>query len=191
MSRPIWTNTDTNRYMPAQVFDFDAPLPERLYWDASFLVHATYPGGRYHQLCRAFLGKLSTVEQTLSYVSTLALDETVFTLIQLKLAEDYPEHGFWEMYHENPETIQPHLGELRALVERLSRDPRIQIVGQSSDSMLTALDYMDDYSILPRDALHLTVMARYGIACIVTTDSDFLLVNDLMIYTCNPRILAR
>ncbi len=83
------------------------------------------------------------------------------------------------------------MSELRTLVERLSHDTRIQILGQSRESMLTALDYMDAYSILPRDALHLTAMARYGIHAVVTTDSDFLPVNDLSIYTCHPRILAR
>jgi predicted nucleic acid-binding protein len=177
--------------MPARVFDFDAELPDKLYWDASFLVHATYPGGRYHQQCYAFLDRLSDVEQTLSYVSTLALDETVFTLIQLKLAEDHPERAFWEVYREDPQAIRPYLSELRTLVERLSDDPRVQIVGQLSGSMLSALGYMEDYPLLPRDALHLTIMAQHGVDCVVTSDADFLPVDDLRIYTCNPRILAR
>jgi len=50
---------------------------------------------------------------------------------------------------------------------------------------------MGDYSLLPRDALHLTTMAHYGADGIVTTDDDFLVVNGLHIYTCNPRILAK
>ena len=77
--------------MSAQVFDFDAPLPGLLYWDASFLVHATYPAGRYHQACYGFLDRLSGTEGTLSCVSTLALDETVFTLIRLKVIEGHPD----------------------------------------------------------------------------------------------------
>jgi hypothetical protein len=51
--------------MSAQVFDFDAPLPPLLYWDASFLVHATYPAGRYHRKCYAFLERLSSARDTL------------------------------------------------------------------------------------------------------------------------------
>ena len=115
--------------MAAQVFDFDAPLPERLYWDASFLVHAVYPAGRYHQECYAFLERLSDAREVFSYVSTLALDETIFTLIQLKTTEDHPEEGFWEVYRQNPQVIQPYLGEMRRLLERLSVDPRIETVG--------------------------------------------------------------
>lgn len=92
--------------MAALIFDFDAQLPRQLYWDASFLVHATYPAGRYHRECYEFLERLSDAEDTLSYVSTLALDEVVFTLIQLRVAEDHPERGFWDIYRENPQAIQ-------------------------------------------------------------------------------------
>jgi hypothetical protein len=87
--------------MSALISDFDAALPGPLYWDASFLVHATYPAGRYHRQCYAFLERLGSARDTLSYVSTLALDETVFTLIRLKVVEDHPGRGFWEVYREN------------------------------------------------------------------------------------------
>ena len=156
--------------MAALTFGFDAPLPKRLYWDASFLVHATYPASRYHRECSVFLERLSDAEGTLSYVSTLALDEMVFTLLQLKMGEDHPERGFWDVYRENPQAMQPHLGQLRALVERLSVDPRIQIVGTEPQFIPVALDYMGDYSLLPRDALHLATMAHYGADGIVTTE---------------------
>jgi hypothetical protein len=56
--------------MAVLVFDFDAPLPRQLYWDASFLVHAAYPAGRYHRECYKFLKRLSDAEDTLSYISS-------------------------------------------------------------------------------------------------------------------------
>lgn len=177
--------------MGASVFDFDAPLPSLLYWDASFLVHATYPAGRYHRACHGFLARLSDALETLSYVSTLALDETIFTLIQLKVTEDHPNQGFWDVYHENPRVILPYLGELRALVERVASDPRIVLVGAEPEEMSVMLDYMDRYAFLPRDALHLATLDRCGGAAIVTTDDDFLPVDDLNIFTCNPRILSQ
>lgn len=176
--------------MPDRILDFDAQLPARLYWDASFLVHTTYPAGRYHRECYAFLDRLNGAEDTFSYVSTLALDETIFTLIQLKVEEEHPEQGFWDVYRGNPQVIQPHLGGLWALVDRLSSDSRVKIVGTGSQAVSFALDYMDDYSLLPRDALHLTIMARCGVDSIVTTDYDFVPVDEVYIYTCNPRILS-
>ncbi len=176
--------------MGALVSDFDSPLPALLYWDASFLVHATYPGGRYHRACYAFLERLSGAGDTLSLASTLTLDEAIFALIQLKVMEDHPDQSFWEIYRENSRVIQPHLGELRALVDRLAIDPRIRLIGTEPEELSTMLDYMDRYAVLPRDALHLSTMDRYGADTIVTTDDDFLSVDGLQIVTCNPRILA-
>lgn len=176
--------------MHNRIFDFDDPLPARLYWDASFIVHATYPAGRYHQECYTFLDRLGDAQGSLSYVSTLALDEAIFTLIQLKVEEKHPDQGFWEVYRQNPDVIQPHLEELRTLINRLFSEPRIKVVGTESQAMSMALDHMESYSLLPRDALHLTTMARQGMDDIVTTDSDFLTVEEIHIYTCNAQILS-
>ena len=177
--------------MGASVFDFDAPLPRLLYWDASFLVHTAYPAGRYHRACYAFLERLSTAPDTLAVISTLALDEAIFALIRLKVEEDHADRGFWDIYRENPQVIQPYLGELRALVDRLAVDPRIWLVGTEPDALPAMLDYMDSLAFLPRDALHLTTMDHCGTDAIVTTDADFLAVDGLRLFTCNPRILSQ
>jgi predicted nucleic acid-binding protein len=177
--------------MSALISDFDAPLPGPLYWDASFLVHATYPAGRYHRECYAFLERLGSAGDTLSYISTLALDEMVFTLIRLKVVEDHPGRGFWEVYREEHRVIQPYLGELRVLVDRLSIDPRIRLVGTEREDVSAAMEYMDRYACLPRDAMHLAVMTRLGIDSMVTTDDGFLPVDGLCLFTCNPRILSQ
>jgi len=162
-----------------------------LYWDASFLVHAAYPAARYHAECYAFLELLSSANDTLSYVSSLALDEAIFAILRLKVAEDYPGAGFWQVYRENVGIIRPYLGELRPLVDRLWIDPRIRIVGVEGETIYVALENMEAYSLLPRDALHLSTRAAHGIDAIVTTDDDFVQVDDLTLFTCNPRILAQ
>jgi predicted nucleic acid-binding protein len=46
-------------------------------------------------------------------------------------------------------------------------------------------------ALSPRDALHLVTMARHDVDSIVTTDEDFLPVDELRIFTCNPSLLAR
>ena len=177
--------------MSARIHSLDVPLPQLCYWDASFLVHATYPAARYHAECYAFLELLSSATDTFSYVSSLSLDEAIFAILQLKVAEDYPDVGFWEVYRENAGVIRSYLGELRILVDRLRIDPRIQVVGIEAEAIYVALENMEAYSLLPRDALHLSTMVKNGIGAIVTTDEDFLQVDDLDLYTCNPRILAQ
>jgi predicted nucleic acid-binding protein len=177
--------------MSARILAFDAPLPGLIYWDASFLVHATYPAARYHTECYAFLERLSSHQDTLSCVSSLTLDETIFAILRLKVAEDYPAAGFWEAYRNNPPIIRPYLGELHALVDRLWIDPRVRLVGVEAETIYLALEHMETHSLLPRDALHLSVMVRHGIDTMVTTDADFVQVDSLNLLTCNPRILAQ
>lgn len=177
--------------MTARILAFDAPLPRLLYWDASFLVHATYPASRYYAECYAFLEQLSRADDTLSYVSTLALDETIFALLQLKVVEHHPGVGFWEAYRHDAAIIQPFLGEVRALTDRLWIDPRVRVIGVEAETILIALEYMEAYPLLPRDALHLSTMARYGVDALVTTDDDYVMVDDLKLFTCNPRILTQ
>ena len=191
MWKKSWTDTVMSSSMSALIFDLSAPVSESLYWDASFLVHAVYQAGRYHRECYAFLERLSNSQNTLSYVSTLTIDETIFTLIQLKVLEDHPGEGFWEVYRRDPQIIQRYMGELRLLVERLSVDPRIQLVGTEQGDLAAMMDYMDRYACLPRDAMHLAVMARLGISSIVTTDDDFAPVEGLRLLTCNSRVLSR
>jgi bifunctional DNA-binding transcriptional regulator/antitoxin component of YhaV-PrlF toxin-antitoxin module len=60
-------------------------------------------------------------------------------------------------------STQSYLKELRALAERLSIDPRIRLVGTERGDLSATMDYMDRYACLPRDAMHLAVMARLGI----------------------------
>jgi predicted nucleic acid-binding protein len=115
----------------------------------------------------------------------------IFALIRLKVVEDHPGRGFWEVYRENHQVIQPYLGELGALVERLSMDPRIRLVGTAGDDLYAAMNHMNRYAFLPRDAIHLAVMARLGLDGIVTTDDDFATVDGLCLFTCNPRMLSQ
>jgi predicted nucleic acid-binding protein len=177
--------------MSARILTLDAPLPRLIYWDASFLVHATYPAARYHAECYAFLERLSSHNDTLSCISTLTLDETIFAILRLKVAEDYPDTGFWQVYRDNPAVIRPYLGELRALVDRLWIDPRVRLVGVEAEMIYVVLEHMEAHPLLPRDAFHLSVMVRHGINTMVTTDADFVQVDNLNLLTCNPRILAQ
>lgn len=61
----------------------------------------------------------------------------------------------------------------------------------STSSVLRALDFMEEYRLLPRDAIHLAAMSAVGTKNIVTTDADFCRVAGINVYTCNPKVLAR
>ncbi|MCI0477707.1 MAG: hypothetical protein L0Y55_15800, partial [Anaerolineales bacterium] len=91
---------NNSKNLGTQVIDFDAPLAPFLYWDASFVVNALYEKGKWHSACSAFMARLDQ-SAAISYVSTLALDEIWFVLLQLYIAADYPEKPFWRIVNDN------------------------------------------------------------------------------------------
>jgi predicted nucleic acid-binding protein len=175
--------------MADRIHKLTDPLPPVLYWDASFIVNFAYSAARYFQECADFLTRLD-VAQTISYASTLALDEACFVLLQLKVQEDHPSERFWDIYNTDPSIIEPYMNELQELVEGIYTHPRIRLVGTEPPFALESLAHMRAFHFLPRDAYHLASMRHYGIDSIVTLDSDFLIVPDIHIYTCAPSILT-
>jgi predicted nucleic acid-binding protein len=174
--------------MTNRIHRFTDPLPSVLYWDASFVVNFAYDAAKYFQESAAFLIQLDTT-QTISYISTLGIDEACFILLQLKVEEKHQPDRFWNVYNANPGVIEPYISELQELVEGIYTHPRIRLVGTEPLFALDALAYMRTFHFLPRDAYHLATMRHYGIDSIVTLDADFLAVPDIHIYTCNPSIL--
>lgn len=149
-----------------------------------------YSAAKYFRECANFLARLDA-EQTVSYVSTLVLDEACFVLPQLKIEEASPSLKFWNAYNTDPSVIQPHMDDLRELVEGIYTHPRIRLVEPEPLFALESLAYMRTFHFLPRDAYHLATMRHYGIDSVVTLDADFLIVPDLHIYTCVPSILQQ
>lgn len=176
--------------MVNRIHRFTDPLPPVLYWDASFVVNFAYDAARYFQECADFLTRLDTT-QTVSYVSTLGMDEVCFILLQLKVEEDHQPAGFWDAYNADPGVIEPYMDELQELVEEIYTHPRIRLVGTEPPFALESLVHMRAFHFLPRDAFHLATMRHYGIDRLVTLDADFLAVPDLHIYICVPSILHR
>lgn len=170
-----------------RILDFAAPLPPTLYWDASFLVHSIYPGGHWHSECAAFVTRLEESD-TLSFISTLALDESWFALLQLQIAADHPDRPFWRVVNSNPKIVANYVTRLEQITNDIYNAPKIRVVTIGSRTPRLALNNMRDFYLLPRDALHLATMRQYKLTHLVTTDADFLPVQNIFIYTCNPAL---
>ena len=173
---------------PARRGDFTSALPSTLYWDASFLVNAIYEHGTWHDECAAFAARLDQSE-TISYVSTLALDETWFVLLQLLIGGDHPGIPFWRVLNDDRSVISTYVDRLETITNDIYANPRIRVVSVAPRAARLALKNMREFHLLPRDAMHLAAMRQYKIEHIVTTDADFLPVNDISIFTCNPALL--
>jgi len=171
----------------AKVLDFASELPPTLYWDASFIIHFSYEESRWHKECVAFAARLYRSE-TISYVSTLALDEVWFNLLQLLIGDDNPDASFWRVVNDNPAVVANYVDRLEKITDGIYDHPRVRVVTVGARTPRRALENMRAFYLLPRDALHLAAMRQHKLQPIVTTDADFLPAPDLFIYTCNPAV---
>lgn len=176
--------------MSDRIQGFTDPLPPVLYWDASFVVNFAYEAARYFKECADFLARLDN-SQTISYVSTLGVDEACFVLLRLNVEEDHQPAGFWNAYNADHSIIEPYIGALQKLVEGMYAHPRIRLVGTEPRFAVESLEYMQTFHVLPRDAYHLATMRHFGIKHLVTLDTDFLTIPELHLYTCSPAILRQ
>jgi len=174
----------------AKVRSLDEPLPAALYWDASFIVNFTFEAARCFRQCSQLLSRLDDAS-TISYVSTLALDEAWFVLLQLKIEEDHHPARFWDVYNAHPEVVAEYIDDLEKVTEQIGTHPRIELTGTEPLAAFESLSHMRAYHFLPRDAYHLATMQYHRIDSLVTMDADFLVVPGIEIFTCNPSILEQ
>ena len=172
------------------VFDFSAPLPDRLYWDSSFLVNVSFAAAKFHQPCADYYYRLKEAEAPV-LLSNLVLDETWYILLKLEAEYLYEPQSFWDIYRQEPDRLQPILGTLRDFTQRLIHLPYVTLVGTEANAYEMALQTMERSLLLPRDAYHWALMQAHGLSAIATTDADFTRIPESTIYTCNETILAQ
>jgi predicted nucleic acid-binding protein len=182
--------TSNSNDQTARVIDFAATLPPALYWDANFIVNHAHKDARWHAECRMFGARLDASE-TISYVSTLALDESWFILLQLMIVEDYPDRAFWRVVNAQPEVIANYTDRLEKITDDIYNNRRVRVISVSSRTPHIALKEMHQFHLLPRDSMHLATMRQVKVRHMVTTDADFLPVRGITLYTCNPAVLQR
>ena len=171
------------------VFDFAAPLPDRLYWDSSFLVNVAFAAAKLHQPCAAYYYRLQEVGVPV-ILSNLALDETWYSLLKLETEQTHSPQSFWEMYREEAKRLRPIFQKLREFTTRLIQLSHVTLVGMEANAYETALTVMERSFLLPRDAYHWALMQANGLSAVATTDADFTRIPEVTIYTCNERILT-
>jgi predicted nucleic acid-binding protein len=147
-----------------------------------------YARSNWHTECVAFGARLDQ-SATISYVSTLALDEVWFSLLQLLIHDDYPDTSFWRIVNADPSIVANYVSQLERITNDIYNNPKVRVISIGSRVPRRALKHMHEYHLLPRDAMHLATMRQHKIKHLVTTDADFLPVEDISIYTCNPTLL--
>lgn len=120
-----------------------------IYLDANFFVFAaldtTGKGIRASKIQQDIIeGKLAAI------TSSLALDEVMWSFVKNK------KHGI-----------------LRETIEDIYAMKNLTVKEVGAEIPLRAVDYIERYSLKPRDAFHMALMQHFGTSKIVSDDSDF------------------
>ena len=121
----------------------------RMYLDANFFIIAAFDSTHKGNNARQILSEIKTGKKY-ALTSILALDEVMYVLIKMKLKD-----------------------RIRSNVEDIYRTPNVKIVGGSPLIPIRAMEYIEQYSLKPRDAFHVSFMEEEFIDVIVSDDADF------------------
>lgn len=128
-----------------------------------------------------FLERLESGEIP-GYTSTLVLDELMYKILLRKIEEKHKQ---------NPLTvIEKDFGEIaknsyyaKEAIDLVLGISGLNVLDVTREDVQHAPDLMESFSLLPRDAVHLSVMLNHNIMDIASSDSDFDRVKDLTRWT--------
>jgi len=164
-------------------------LPDRIYLDSSVLINSIITTSKYYDQCSDFIERVSD-KSTRCFISSLTFDEIWYILIK-SITEDITGSNFIHEYREDPSIIKLATDIIDRLTLDIMMADNFIIIPVTMDIIMAAREYLWKYSLLPRDAIHLSSMFSIGIKALVTTDEDFGRVEDIEIYTCNPKLLKK
>jgi predicted nucleic acid-binding protein len=168
----------------ANKLNFDAELPEIIYWDTSF-VHVCLIGEStepYYTECQDFRARLKS-EGVLSVVSDFVYDEIAFIWIKRELVKTVQSLGLHWLNVKDQQTnlISQAMQNFKMRkVDLEALTLKLPIVDEVTDF---AFDLMERFYILPTDAYHIATALLSEVTAFVTLDEDFLRVDGIEIYT--------
>lgn len=117
-------------------------------------------------------------------MSNLGLDELWYVLLKLLAMRDY-EKNWQKILKTKPEIVKKYSEDIEKYTLSLLEIPNLLLAEVSVDQTLLSLTLMKKYGLFPRDAIHAAVAIASGIQNIITTDNDFIRIEELEVYTCN------
>ncbi|MCP8308660.1 MAG: type II toxin-antitoxin system VapC family toxin [archaeon] len=119
-----------------------------IYLDANFFVIYNFDKTVKGEKARKILEEIIAGKEAIT--SSLALDEVMWVIVKNKKIEA-----------------------LRETIEDIYAIPYLTVKEVGSDIPLEALDFIEKYSLKPRDAFHAAIMKSFHVKEIVSDDPDF------------------
>ena len=116
------------------------------------------------------------------YTSTLVLDELMYKILLRKIEERHKQNPLI-IIEKNFEEIRKNSSYVRQAIDLVLGITGLNVLDVTREDLQHAPDLMELFSLLPRDAVHLSVMLTHRIADIASSDNDFDRVKDLTRWT--------
>lgn len=150
-------------------------LDEEIYIDSNIFIYVILENIEYLKTCTDFLKKVETVEIN-AVISPLVIDEVCFKIIVERLKSVLDVETNAHVFHKlknKPELLSKAKPELMTFLFIIENYKGLKILPVHSSSAIKLFSHTLNDNMLPRDALHLSVMDFYGIKNIATSDKDF------------------
>ena len=108
-----------------------------------------------------------------AYTSVLVMDELHYRLMLGLIKDNYPGNPLDTLRSQREQMIKQFTSIINESLRKLITIRNLEMIGIQLSDFDSMLRYIEDYAILPRDALHISIMMRLGIQDIASDDFDF------------------
>ncbi len=123
------------------------------------------------EICANFLEKVESGE-VIGYTSTLVIDELVYKLMLKRIEEIYRENPL-KIIKKNRKVISEAADYVEQGLSVILGIENLRILTIKPIHLENMVEYMKEYSLLPRDSLHVALMIDIECRDIASADSDF------------------
>lgn len=152
--------------------NLDEVFRGKVYVDVNVFYMYLRPDPVHLSTIRAFLGRMVQGEIGV-YTSVLTMDELFYRLLLARVKDFYGRNPLNVLREDMSEAIARCGSEIEVALRRLVELPHLQLAAVVEDDFSQMLANITAFGLLPRDALHVTVMQRLGLSEIATDDADF------------------
>ncbi|OGW46727.1 MAG: hypothetical protein A2Y66_07050 [Nitrospirae bacterium RBG_13_41_22] len=172
--------------MQKDIKDFKGEEP--IFIDANIFLHHAFD---FNVISVDFLKKVETFNIK-AYTSALVIEEVTFKLVMqsasnfLKRVTMQNIKTLLKDYKTREKVLKP-VEEYRGYINNL-KDFGLTVLDLSDKDMIAAIQKAKAYGLLTADAAHIAVMEKKGIKNIASSDSDFKIINNIVLWSPDLKV---
>jgi predicted nucleic acid-binding protein len=108
-----------------------------------------------------------------AFVGILVLDELFYRLLLARVKDATGRNPLDVLRADLPGAIAAHGDAIDTALRKLMALPHVHLISVETADFHGMLNSIMAYGLLPRDALHVTIMQRVGLTAVASDDTDF------------------